>query len=82
MNEIKKTPAGVFFYAFSRMLLARRIYCFPIIVFKTKSAVSTWRNTEPARRTEREHYPPEFRMIQQDIDNAPEVPTIPPLLTK
>ncbi|MDK4219025.1 non-oxidative hydroxyarylic acid decarboxylases subunit D [Pantoea agglomerans] len=42
----------------------------------------TWRSTEPARRTEREHYPETFRMTQRDIDNAPEVPPVPLLLTK
>ena len=51
-------------------------------VYQFQHCLYTWRNTEPARRTEREHYPPEFRMTQQDIDNAPEVPAIPPLLTK
>ncbi|MFE2426528.1 non-oxidative hydroxyarylic acid decarboxylases subunit D [Streptomyces sp. NPDC059373] len=39
-----------------------------------------WRTTEPARRTDRESYPAEFRMTRADIDNAPEVPAIPPLL--
>ncbi|WP_072209204.1 non-oxidative hydroxyarylic acid decarboxylases subunit D [Pantoea stewartii] len=42
----------------------------------------TWRSTEPARRTEREHYPDAFRMTQHDIDTAPEVPSVPPLLTR
>jgi hypothetical protein len=40
----------------------------------------TWRDTEPLRRTSREHYPEAFRMTQKDIDEAPQVPTIPPLL--
>jgi len=40
----------------------------------------TWRSSEPARRAEREHYPEEFRMTQKDIDEAPEVPSIPPLI--
>ncbi|MFD1655601.1 non-oxidative hydroxyarylic acid decarboxylases subunit D [Pseudonocardia alaniniphila] len=35
--------------------------------------------TEPARRTRREAYPEQFRMTVEDITNAPEVPTIPPL---
>jgi hypothetical protein len=35
---------------------------------------------EPLRRTSREHYPEAFRMTQKDIDEAPQVPTIPPLL--
>ncbi|RJF55302.1 hypothetical protein D4100_13370 [Serratia inhibens] len=51
-------------------------------VYQCRHCLYTWRNTEPVRRTEREHYPLEFRMTQHDIDNAPEVPTIPPLLTK
>jgi hypothetical protein len=38
-----------------------------------------WRTTEPARRTQREAYPVEFRMTQRDIDHAPQVPVIPPL---
>jgi hypothetical protein len=40
----------------------------------------TWRTTEPARRTTPEAYPEEFRMTQADIDGAPEVPAVPPLL--
>jgi hypothetical protein len=39
----------------------------------------SWRTTEPARRTTREAYPEAFRMTQADIDNAPEVPAVPPL---
>lgn len=39
-----------------------------------------WRDTEPLRRTSREHYPQAFRMTQKDIDDAPMVPSIPPLL--
>jgi len=39
----------------------------------------TWRTTEPARRTDRDLYPEEFRMTRADIDAAPEVPTVPPL---
>ncbi|EBS7468979.1 hypothetical protein CDM02_01295 [Salmonella enterica] len=42
----------------------------------------TWRDTEPLRRTSREHYPQAFRMTQKDIDNAPMVPSIPPLLAE
>ncbi|MGD3112829.1 non-oxidative hydroxyarylic acid decarboxylases subunit D [Streptomyces sp. YGL11-2] len=38
-----------------------------------------WRTTEPARRTRRDAYPVEFRMTPADIDNAPQVPVIPPL---
>ncbi|MFG2377755.1 non-oxidative hydroxyarylic acid decarboxylases subunit D [Streptomyces sp. NPDC048504] len=39
-----------------------------------------WRTTEPDRRTRREAYPAEFRMTQADIDAAPEVPVVPPLV--
>ena len=41
-----------------------------------------WRTTEPARRSTREAYPAEFRMTQADLDNAVEVPAIPPLLPR
>ncbi|MFF1764812.1 non-oxidative hydroxyarylic acid decarboxylases subunit D [Streptomyces sp. NPDC058249] len=40
-----------------------------------------WRTTEPDRRTRREAYPVEFRMTRADIDDAPEVPVVPPLTT-
>ena len=32
--------------------------------------------------TSREHYPEAFRMTQKDIDDAPMVPRIPPLLAE
>lgn len=38
-----------------------------------------WRTNEPKRRTERDVYPANFRMTVDDIANAPEVPSIPPL---
>lgn len=38
-----------------------------------------WRTTEPARRTSREHYPEAFQLSEEDIENATEVPAIPPL---
>ncbi|MCX5562686.1 non-oxidative hydroxyarylic acid decarboxylases subunit D [Streptomyces sp. NBC_00038] len=41
-----------------------------------------WRTTEPARRSTREAYPAEFRMTRSDIDNAIEVPAVPPLLPR
>ena len=50
------------------------------IVYQCLICLYTWRNTEPSRRTKRDDYPEEFRMTQKDIDNAPEVPTIPPLI--
>ncbi len=47
------------------------------------SALSVYRrDTEPLRRTSREHYPQAFRMTQKDIDDAPMVPSIPPLLAE
>ncbi|AUY25286.1 non-oxidative hydroxyarylic acid decarboxylases subunit D [Mixta calida] len=49
-------------------------------VHQCQRCLYTWRSTEPLRRIGREHYPQAFRMTQQDIDNAPEVPAIPPLL--
>ena len=48
-------------------------------VHQCQLCLYTWRNTEPARRTRRELYPEEFRMTRADIDNAPEVPAVPPL---
>jgi vanillate/4-hydroxybenzoate decarboxylase subunit D len=39
-----------------------------------------WRTSEPARRTRRDAYPENFRLTVDDIANAPEVPTIPPLI--
>ncbi|MGS6205729.1 non-oxidative hydroxyarylic acid decarboxylases subunit D [Enterobacter intestinihominis] len=49
-----------------------------ICVYET--GLYTWRDTEPVRRTSREHYPEAFRMRKKDIDEAPQVPTIPPML--
>jgi hypothetical protein len=37
---------------------------------------------EPDRRTKREAYPEQFNMTLEDIKNAPEVPTIPPLVSQ
>ena len=51
-------------------------------VYQCQHCLYTWRDTEPLRRTSREHYPEAFRMTQKDIDEAPQVPTIPPLLKK
>ncbi len=52
------------------------------IVYQCQHCLYTWRSTEPLRRTSREHYPAAFRITQKDIDTAPEVPTIPPLLER
>ncbi|MEW1776668.1 non-oxidative hydroxyarylic acid decarboxylases subunit D [Streptomyces sp. NPDC086777] len=38
-----------------------------------------WRTSEPARRTRREAYPPEFRLTPEDIARTTEVPSVPPL---
>lgn len=51
-------------------------------VLQCQFCLYTWRTTEPARRTRRDAYPEEFKMTQADIDNAPEVPAIPPLRTQ
>lgn len=51
-------------------------------VHQCQRCLYTWRSSEPLRRTSREHYPEQFRMTQKDIDEAPEVPIIPPLLSK
>lgn len=40
----------------------------------------TWRTTEPAARTTPELFPEEFRLTEQTIEDAPELPAIPPLL--
>ena len=44
-------------------------------VYQCQHCLYTWRDTEPLRRTSREHYPEAFRMTQKDIDEAPQVPT-------
>ncbi|MCX5395554.1 non-oxidative hydroxyarylic acid decarboxylases subunit D [Streptomyces sp. NBC_00102] len=41
----------------------------------------TWRTTEPARRTRRDAYPEQFKLTLADIENAIEVPAVPPLRT-
>lgn len=46
-------------------------------VYQCQHCLYTWRDTEPLRRTSREHYPEAFRMTQKDIDDAPMVPSIP-----
>ena len=51
-------------------------------VYQCQHCLYTWRDTEPLRRTSREHYPQAFRMTQKDIDDAPMVPSIPPLLAE
>jgi vanillate/4-hydroxybenzoate decarboxylase subunit D len=51
-------------------------------VLQCQQCLYTWRTSEPARRTQRDAYPASFKMTAADIANAPEVPTIPPLLTE
>ena len=41
-------------------------------VYQCQHCLYTWRDTEPLRRTSREHYPEAFRMTQKDIDEAPQ----------
>jgi vanillate/4-hydroxybenzoate decarboxylase subunit D len=48
-------------------------------VLQCQRCLYMWRTSEPARRTERGAYPNAFRLTQADIDNAPEMPVIPPL---
>jgi hypothetical protein len=50
-------------------------------VLQCGQCLYTWRTSEPARRTRRDAYPEQFRMTVEDIHNAPEVPTVPPLRT-
>ncbi|MFF1359977.1 non-oxidative hydroxyarylic acid decarboxylases subunit D [Streptomyces sp. NPDC058297] len=42
----------------------------------------TWRTSEPARRTRRDAYPENFKLTEADIENAIEVPAIPPLRSR
>jgi hypothetical protein len=51
-------------------------------VLQCAQCLYTWRTSEPARRTQRDAYPDNFKMTLEDIANAPEVPTIPPLRTQ
>ncbi|MGW6059269.1 non-oxidative hydroxyarylic acid decarboxylases subunit D [Streptomyces sp. NPDC055189] len=48
-------------------------------VLQCRQCLYTWRTTEPARRTRRDAYPEQFKMTVSDIDNAIEVPAVPPL---
>lgn len=50
-------------------------------VLQCGQCLYTWRTTEPARRTQRDAYPEQFRMTLADIENAIEVPAVPPLRT-
>jgi hypothetical protein len=48
-------------------------------VLQCRRCLYTWRTIEPARRTSRDAYPERFRMTEADIENAIEVPAVPPL---
>ncbi len=48
-------------------------------VFQCDRCLYTWRTTEPARRTQPDAYPAAFRLTAEDIENAIEMPTVPPL---
>ncbi|MDA3627949.1 non-oxidative hydroxyarylic acid decarboxylases subunit D [Saccharopolyspora oryzae] len=48
-------------------------------VYQCEQCLYCWRTSEPARRTRRDAYPESFKLTVDDIRNAPEVPTIPPL---
>ncbi|MEU5950741.1 non-oxidative hydroxyarylic acid decarboxylases subunit D [Streptomyces sp. NPDC047525] len=48
-------------------------------VLQCRQCFYTWRTTEPARRTRRDAYPDQFKMTVADIENAIEVPAVPPL---
>jgi hypothetical protein len=51
-------------------------------VFQCGRCLYTWRTIEPARRTRREAYPEAFKLTEEDIANAIEVPTVPPLRSR
>jgi len=48
-------------------------------VLQCQRCLYCWRTSEPARRTQRDAYPESFKMTAEDIVNAPEVPSVPPL---
>ncbi|MCB5907441.1 non-oxidative hydroxyarylic acid decarboxylases subunit D [Streptomyces pinistramenti] len=48
-------------------------------VLQCRQCLYMWRTSEPARRTRRDAYPDRFKMTRADIDNAIEVPAVPPL---
>jgi hypothetical protein len=50
-------------------------------VLQCQRCLYCWRTSEPDRRTKPEAYPQQFKMTLEDIKNAPEVPTIPPLVS-
>lgn len=48
-------------------------------VLQCQRCLYSWRTSEPARRIERDSYPESFRMTRDEIDSAPEIPSIPAL---
>ncbi|MFF9496001.1 non-oxidative hydroxyarylic acid decarboxylases subunit D [Streptomyces flaveolus] len=63
----------------------RTLYSSPVPgvwdVLQCDRCLYTWRTSEPSRRTRRDAYPEAFRLTQADIENATEVPAVPPLRT-
>ncbi|WP_409311168.1 non-oxidative hydroxyarylic acid decarboxylases subunit D [Pectobacterium sp. B1J-3] len=51
-------------------------------VLQCDKCLYMWRTSEPARRSDPEHYPEKFRMTEQDMAHAEPIPAIPPLKTK
>lgn len=49
-------------------------------LYQCATCLYVWRSTEPARRTDPKHYPPQFALTDEDLHHAVEVPTVPPLL--
>jgi hypothetical protein len=49
-------------------------------ILQCQRCLFTWRTTEQANITTREAYPDVFRLTQEDMDAAPIVPSVPPLL--
>jgi hypothetical protein len=50
-------------------------------VLQCQQCFYMWRTSEPARRTQRDAYPKAFMVTVEDIQNASEMPTVPPLRT-
>ena len=50
-------------------------------VLQCQQCLYMWRTSEPTRRTQRNAYPEVFMMTVEDIRNASDVPTVPPLRT-
>lgn len=49
-------------------------------VWQCTRCLYTWRTTEPARCSTRAAYPEQFRLTRREIDTAPEVPRVPPVV--